>query len=47
MSRRIARKVSSLIWVALNEVVTVVGEDYLREAKVRRRQVLVRDSQRL
>jgi len=31
MSRRIARRVFSLIWVAQDKRLTVVGENYLRE----------------
>jgi len=42
MSRRIARIVFSLVWVALDEKLTVVGKNYLQggEEPVRRSQVL-------
>jgi len=42
LSRRIAWRVSSLIWVALGKRLTVVGENCLQEAKglVHRKRVL-------
>jgi len=42
LSRRIARRVSSLIWVVLGERLAVVGENCLQEGEglVRRKRVL-------
>jgi len=34
MSKRIARRVSSLIWIALDERLTVVGGNYLQGGEV-------------